>query len=115
MLPSLFNDNQLTSNRLMRSIEEAKNDAAEFVLMQIYSNPNLIQQLSQQQVQQLSSKSEDQIQAVYSQNFSANNTSSINLPAMNPADSIGLVFNRQYQDLTILNTKPCVIDQTGCC
>ena len=52
MVPSLFSTTQLSSNRLMRSIEEAKNDAAEFVLMQIYSNPQLqLQHLQQPQVQ----------------------------------------------------------------
>lgn len=36
MIPALFGSNQLSSNRLVRTLEDAKNDAAEFVLMQIY-------------------------------------------------------------------------------
>lgn len=32
----IFGANQLSSNRLMRSLDEAKNDAAEFVLMQLF-------------------------------------------------------------------------------
>jgi hypothetical protein len=36
MVPGIFNSAQLSSNKLLRSIEEAKNDAAEFFLSQLY-------------------------------------------------------------------------------
>ena len=36
MVPSIYGASQLNSNRLMRNIDDAKNDAAEFVLMQMF-------------------------------------------------------------------------------
>ena len=36
MVPGLFNNAQLSSNKLLRTIDEAKNDAAEFFLSQLY-------------------------------------------------------------------------------
>ena len=36
MVPSIYGASQLSSNRLMRNIDDAKNDAAEFVLMQMF-------------------------------------------------------------------------------
>ncbi len=40
MIPSLFGTNQLCSNRLMQNLDDAKNDAAEFVLTQIFPQTN---------------------------------------------------------------------------
>jgi hypothetical protein len=45
MVPGLFGNNQLASNRLLPNIEDAKNDAAEFLLMQMY--PQFLGDLNQ--------------------------------------------------------------------
>lgn len=42
MVPGIFNNLQLSSQKLLRTKEEAKNDAAEFFLMQLYP-PTYIQ------------------------------------------------------------------------
>ena len=97
MLPSILSGNQLSSNRLMRSIEEAKNDAAEFVIMQIFSNPK----------QPLPIQSEVQPQI-----FSVNDSALPHSPAVNSADSVTSIFNvnGQYQNLGV---QSYVIDTTG--
>ncbi len=43
MIPGLFGASQLSSNRLMRSLDDAKNDAAEFVLTQIFPQAQMPQ------------------------------------------------------------------------
>lgn len=54
MIPSIYGTNQLSSNRLMRSLEDAKNDAAEFVLTQMFPQSipelNSLEQKFNQQV-----------------------------------------------------------------
>jgi hypothetical protein len=97
MLPNIFNTSQLSSNRLMRTIEEAKNDAAEFVLMQIYSN----------QAQQ----------ATINENFNYENiiqpmplttttTTTTTTPVTTPT-----ALNGQYQDLINQSIQPYILDQ----
>lgn len=114
MIPNIFNATQLSSNRLMRSIDEAKNDAAEFVLTQIYSNPmqHQIQQQQQSTLMPAELKNEQlttPVSAVYPANESKSQTSA--------QASINPNINGQYQDLSeyqpLLAAQPYIFDPTG--
>ena len=110
ILPSIFNGAQLVSNRLMRSIDEAKSDAADFVLMQICSNPIILQHQQQQPLTNSdeTKSSVEQNQAVYA------NESALQQSSAGPLNPSALPINGHYQDLSILaNQPPYVIDPSG--
>ena len=89
MLPALFGNIQLTSNRLMRNVDDAKNDAAEFCLMQIF--PQQIHQANNREVdftspEKVSTLSNGLINPTNSDTQLANNSTTMNVISSSNSD-----------------------------
>lgn len=87
MLPSLFGASQLSSNRLMTGPDDAKNDAAEFVLMQLFPH---------QLPQNTDLVTDDINKATNQQNFQQQPTTP-NKNAISCSDQTNILFQQQQQ------------------
>ncbi len=102
MIPGLFNNLALCSNKLLSTIEEAKNDAADFILSQLYPQ-TFITDLQQHQSNMMTQSSSN-TQSIYPSPTNSTNTTN------SPQSPIASIQQQQQQaaDLAYATTMNTV-------